>query len=190
MSIQKYSKPFLSSLFSTESNFLIARLILASGICHVFEGDLLGIRSPCVREYCGGAGTAGSIRKKKGQRCGQGRSITNKTKTNQEPSSPSLFVVINEYQCKTKRRYRTKTKTSMTCLPILRVLISRTAAIALLNTCVRLNRRNPRRRPQPPDVRTTTCSKQPSTASSHPQQAAIDIRRSYPITIYDSFMRV
>jgi hypothetical protein len=33
----------------------------------------------------------------KGQR-GEGRASTNKTKTNREPSSSSLFVAINEYQ--------------------------------------------------------------------------------------------
>ena len=43
----------LSGLFSTELDFLIARLIiLANVICQVFEGNFLRIRSPCVRKYC------------------------------------------------------------------------------------------------------------------------------------------
>ena len=34
--------------FSAEPDLLIARLILASAICQVFESDLRRIRSPCV----------------------------------------------------------------------------------------------------------------------------------------------
>jgi hypothetical protein len=41
----------LSSLFSTEPDLLIARLLLASAISQVFESDLRSIRSPCVRKY-------------------------------------------------------------------------------------------------------------------------------------------
>ena len=41
----------MSSLSSTELDLLIARLILASAVYQVFKGDLLGIRSPCVRKY-------------------------------------------------------------------------------------------------------------------------------------------
>ncbi len=47
----KVLQVILSGLFSTESDLLIARLILASAICQVFKGDFVGIRSPCVRKY-------------------------------------------------------------------------------------------------------------------------------------------
>jgi hypothetical protein len=41
----------LFSLFSTELDLLIARLILASVNCHVFKRDLLSISSLCMRKY-------------------------------------------------------------------------------------------------------------------------------------------
>ena len=46
-----------SGLSSAESNLIIARLALAGTIYQVSEGDLLGIRPPCVRKY----GIAGKI---------------------------------------------------------------------------------------------------------------------------------
>jgi hypothetical protein len=47
----KILQAVLFSLLSTELDLLIARLILASAICHVFKRDLLSISSPCVRKY-------------------------------------------------------------------------------------------------------------------------------------------
>jgi len=49
-----YPKPFeviLCNLFSIEPDILITRLILASAICQVFKGSLLGICSLRVRKY-------------------------------------------------------------------------------------------------------------------------------------------
>ena len=39
------------SLFAAESDLAIASLVLARAIRQVSEGDLLCIRSPCVRQY-------------------------------------------------------------------------------------------------------------------------------------------
>ena len=47
----KVFQAILSGLFSAEPDLLIARLILASAIFQVFEGDFLSIRSLCVRKY-------------------------------------------------------------------------------------------------------------------------------------------
>ena len=47
----KVLQAIYSGLFSTEPDLLIARLILASAIFQVFEGDFLSIRSLCVRKY-------------------------------------------------------------------------------------------------------------------------------------------
>ena len=47
----KVLQAVLSGLFSTETDLLIARLILASAIFQVFEGNLLNVRSPCMRKY-------------------------------------------------------------------------------------------------------------------------------------------
>ena len=38
-------------LFSTESDLGIASLPLSSALFQIFEGDLLGIRSPSMRKY-------------------------------------------------------------------------------------------------------------------------------------------
>jgi hypothetical protein len=41
----------LCSLLSAEPDLLVTRFILASAICQVFKGDLLGICSPRMRKY-------------------------------------------------------------------------------------------------------------------------------------------
>jgi len=43
----------MSGLFSTESDLVVARLALAGTIHmhHVFEADLFGSHSPCMRKY-------------------------------------------------------------------------------------------------------------------------------------------
>ena len=47
----KVLQAIASNLFSTEPDLVVARLALASTIHQVFEADLFGIRSSCVREY-------------------------------------------------------------------------------------------------------------------------------------------
>jgi hypothetical protein len=42
----------LSCLFATEQDLLVASLALASAVCHVVEGNLIGIRSPRMGQYC------------------------------------------------------------------------------------------------------------------------------------------
>ena len=48
----KVLQAIASGLFSAEAESLIASLTLASTIHQVFEGDLVSVRSPRVREYC------------------------------------------------------------------------------------------------------------------------------------------
>lgn len=48
----KVLQAVLSCLLATEPDLLIASLVLACAVCHVFEGDLIGIGSPCMGQYC------------------------------------------------------------------------------------------------------------------------------------------
>lgn len=45
------SQPISSSLIPTEFNLLVTRLIGASPFHDIFEGDLLGVQTPYVRQY-------------------------------------------------------------------------------------------------------------------------------------------